>query len=60
MRASFAGVWILWKSYLVPRTLKSRSQCIKSPLFMENVEVLPGTTNTIYSTLHMLLSTLTV
>ena len=32
-------------SYLVPIIVKSRSECPKSPLFGENVEVVPGTAN---------------
>ena len=32
-------------SYPVPTIVKSRSECPKSPLFMENVEVVPGTAN---------------
>ena len=34
-------VWILLKSFLVPAIIKSRSECPITPLFEENVEVLP-------------------
>ena len=36
---------ILWIFYPVPAIVKSRSECPKNPLFMENVELLPGTAN---------------
>jgi len=41
--SSYFLLWIMWISYLVPTIAKSRSECPKSLLFMENVEVLPGT-----------------
>jgi hypothetical protein len=36
-------VVILWKFFLVPRIVKSRSQCPNSAVFVENVTILPGT-----------------
>jgi hypothetical protein len=36
-------LWILWKFYLVPRIIKSRSQCPNYAIFVENVTILPGT-----------------
>ena len=40
-------MWILWSSYPVPTIVKSCSECSKTPLFVENVEVVPGTANTV-------------
>jgi len=41
--SSYFLLWIMGISYLVPSIAKSRSEGPKSPLFMENVEVVPGT-----------------
>jgi len=38
-------MWFLWISNLVPRIVKSRSQYSVLVVFVENVEVLPGTDN---------------
>jgi len=43
----FLQMWKMWKSFLVPRIVKSRSQCPKNTLFVENVTILPGTDNTV-------------
>lgn len=42
-------MWILWSSYPVPTIVKSCSECSKTPLFVENVEVVPGTANNVPS-----------
>ena len=39
-------LWILWISYLVPEIAKSRPKCPISAVFVEKVQVLPGTDNT--------------
>ena len=43
MRASFAGEWLMRKSYSGPAIVNSRSECPKTPLFAGNMEVLPST-----------------
>ncbi len=35
----------MWQFYLVPQIVKSRFQCPKTPVFVENVTILPGTDN---------------
>jgi len=39
------GIPYPWISYPVPRTIKSRPRCLISVVFVESVEVVPGTDN---------------